>query len=1392
MFTKITQQCIYLLVMLSLLLTSLGLPATPAYAGFPPEDVPISDVPDPGPAEEPSPASEEGNAATGEGWFWLLSAMIRYWLGLIVGDPISAGTGGYFFDLPLLPLGGPTNLGFSLHYRSDFNQLIWDQAGLPELFWWRPLEHLEYSHGDPELGAYVTVQIRDGDAISFKRRGGQWVPTENGDFGYEDNVYPTRWLLQEKSSYFYLMDPIRQQVHIFEKVSQWEACIARIVDRNGNQLTYSYAGADELYPSRVEDGLGRSLDFTYQNVGGHPALVRVTDQAGRQVNLTHEPAGADNRSVWTLRSVTDPMGQTTTFRYQSLSGWYHLIKQVEQPKGNVPYRQTYQQVTLKGEQIPAVIAQADAYGHTTTLAYNSGAFRVTENRPDGATVTYEHHSAFGLPKSLTDATGKMINFSRDDATNRLTSVTDRLDDATGITYHAETGKIATYTDAEGRTTTYTYTAQDQAFTSTGAGLRRLDAIQSATFTFYDLTRITYPDATHEDFAYDEHGNVITQTNRLGQVWTYTYNERGQPLTITNPEGGVTTYTYNADATLASSTDSDVGTTTYGYDAYKRLNLITRPPSTGLRTGDGSTMRFTYDLNDRLLTVTDERDKTTTYTYDANGNRLTATDPLSQTVTYAYDLMDRLANRTDPLGHASTRTYDEMSRLETITDRNGHTTTYTYDLRGWRIGVTDPLSNTWATEYDDEGVPSATTTPLGFTTCYQTDKIGRTTVITDPLGAATPFTYDELGRLTSTTDRVGRSTDYDYDDAGWLVGVTKSGLGAATYTRNDLGLLTRITDLRGKSWDFGYSPMGRCTSHTDPLGNQWAYAYDARGRLQQTTYPDGGTATYTYDEDSNVTQIAYASTGLSTSSGGPTLEFTYDDAGRLLTANDITLTYDERGDVVNSQDEDGASFGATYDDGRRLKTVTYDGQATVTYAYDERDLLTRVEDDLTGAWMTFTYDDDGRLTVISRSNTVDTYFTYDNAGRVTRIEDVGPDDGWPPVADQQYTLNAEGEPIQVARILPLDPPPVGQAANLSYDDASQISSPGYAYDLRGRQTAGPGDPSSGSGRAFTYDGADRLTSITADGDSVDLTYNGLGDLRTRTTDGTITTYYHNYALGLAPIVAESEDLTGFQNLSGLASGYKRFYVYTPGGGLLYSIDPTTNEVRFYHFDRIGSTLFLTDESGAVTDAYGYDPYGNVLGHTGSSDQPFTYVGRYGVRWEPVGRLYHMGARVYDPAAARFLTRDPVWPVLSDAKGLNPYQYAYQNPMRYTDPLGTSALESHTWASLFVLARCGDPEVERMAWEEIRRREERIEEVQRRLEPIIQGRRQRLERIHKRRRFYRKLMRMVWRQRGPTIQQIYQEFPTYSSFLEVLSNNPEFLFREWSARVFRDSVPPSVGD
>jgi len=135
----------------------------------------------------------------------------------------------------------------------------------------------------------------------------------------------------------------------------------------------------------------------------------VTDQAGRQVNLIHEVHGADNENVCTLRSVTDPTGQTTTFRYiwkaWGTREYHHQITEVEWPVGNIPYTQAYDIQKLNGVTASRVISQTDAYGHTTSFTYDPAAVKVTENRPDGTTQVYEHCGLHIPPKSLTDPTG---------------------------------------------------------------------------------------------------------------------------------------------------------------------------------------------------------------------------------------------------------------------------------------------------------------------------------------------------------------------------------------------------------------------------------------------------------------------------------------------------------------------------------------------------------------------------------------------------------------------------------------------------------------------------------------------------------------------------------------------------------------------------------------------------------------------------------------------------------------------------------------------------------------------------------------------------------------------------------------------------------------------------
>jgi len=1132
----------------------------------------------------------------------------------VVGEPISTSVGEYYFNKPLLNLGGPMPVFFQLYYASWLAK----GAGL---------------HNDPFGGDgfthnyHISLWKQSDTTLSiFYGRGNILNFEKNGSWNMvnEEVIYQ----LDEDDEYYYMMDPIRALVYTFKKETamfgRQVGVLVRMEDRNGNALTLTNS-TDGIYwlLTRVEDGLGRFLDFTYINPSQtwtYPHLSTITDGNGRSIQFSYH-IDLDQFTIH-LGEFTDFREQTTSFTYAG-PATNNVVAGVMLPAGNTPYTQTYEQHP-NGWNWRAV-SQSDAYSNTNNIGFNDATSETTVSESQGSSYRHTHQDERMLTEWM-DQASNTATFGYD-TLERRTSFTDRMGDTTTITYHTESGKIATYQDAEGYTTIYGYTAQDQTFTNPASK-------NTTTFTFYNLTRVDYADWTNDRFTYDAEGNIINFTNQNSKVWTFTYNARGQVLTATNPAGGVNTNTYNADSALATRTDSDTGTTRYGYDAYKRLNLITRP--------DDSTVQLIYNLNDRITDITDENGNTYQYFYDVNGNLFQVTDPAGSQTQYVYDLMDRVSFITDRLGKETALAYDNMERLVYVIDPNNIQTDFGYDPRGWRNSTTLGLGGqTWHTGYDNEGVAASTTTPLGHTTNFQTDRLGYTTRITDPLTNQTDIGRDAMERITDITDPLSRTTTYGYDGSGLLTGVTSPVIGTADYDRNDLGLLSRITDLNGQIWDLGYTAMGRLNSSSDPLGNTWEYDYDTRGRLSQTTYPTGETLARTYDDADNLLRRQY--------SDGTDLQYTYDTLDRLVTTNGINLSRDAEGRIT-ATDNPGTVFGATFDDGGRLNTATYNnGAFTVTYTYDAvTGLLSQVTDDLTGTTIDLTYDNDRRLTGIARSNGVNTTYTWDDADRLTRIQDGT-------IIDIKYTLNGAGEVTSTDMTVPLDPADLFAAGTdtFTYDAASQVSSAGYGTDSRGRQNASPGN-------AFTWNGPSRLTGIN----SATLAYNGLNDLVTRTEAGITIHYYYNYAIGLNSIVAEKNDTS---------DQFLRYYVWTPGGRLLYMIDAEKgNAVSFHHFDATGSTIAMTDSAGAVTDSYAYTPYGTLLAHNGANAQPFTFVGQWGVRQEG-DDLFHMRARYYDAVTARFVSRDPVWPVLVDAQGLNPYQYAYQNPLKYIDPQGTKTVE-----------------------------------------------------------------------------------------------------------------------
>lgn len=195
-----------------------------------------------------------------------------------------------------------------------------------------------------------------------------------------------------------------------------------------------------------------------------------------------------------------------------------------------------------------------------------------------------------------------------------------------------------------------------------------------------------------------------------------------------------------------------------------------------------------------------------------------------------------------------------------------------------------------------------------------------------------------------------------------------------------------------------------------------------------------------------------------------------------------------------------------------------------------------------------------------------------------------------------------------------------ARSLGYDNHGNLTNDGtntYTWDSRNRLI-------SANGAAFGYDGMGRRTSKSLSGTTINYMYDGRNVAQESSAGGVLS----NILNGL-----------------GLDERFSR----TDSAGR-----------RSYIADALGSTVALADDAGAVQSTYTYEPYGltTVTGASSSNSNQFTG------RENDGSELYQYRARYYSAALGRFISEDP----LGISGGLNLYEYALGNPIRFTDPLG----------------------------------------------------------------------------------------------------------------------------
>ena len=399
----------------------------------------------------------------------------------------------------------------------------------------------------------------------------------------------------------------------------------------------------------------------------------------------------------------------------------------------------------------------------------------------------------------------------------------------------------------------------------------------------------------------------------------------------------------------------------------------------------------------------------------------------------------------------------------------------------------------------------------------------------------------------------------------------------------------------------YDAASRQTGVAYPSGKALTYGYDAVGSRAWMLDPDGGYTTYGYDAGNRLIGIA-----------NPYSEMT-------------TIAYDPLGREQVKVLGNGVQVSHSYDAaGRETWLAQFDplGVALAMYTgiYDAVGNRTGVVE-LDGTLVTYGYDASDQLTLEERSgvNAYATRYTYDGAGNRTLQGDSGQ------FTDYQY--NAANELVLVA-------PPTGQPTTVGYDSngnqalenaGGQLTS--YVWDFENRLTGVAYPAGTNDTYAYSSDGM-RQQKVTSAGE-VDFVWDGVNVLLETDAAGATQAHYTDYPGMWGGLVS--------QNRAGNSS--------------------------FYGTDLQASVRMLLSQAAAVTDQYLYRAFGEELWATGSTVNPFRYVGGYGYYRDLATRL-DVRRRPLDVVNGIWLSRDPM-----QAPGaLSWYLYASQRPITSIDPSG----------------------------------------------------------------------------------------------------------------------------
>jgi RHS repeat-associated protein len=687
------------------------------------------------------------------------------------------------------------------------------------------------------------------------------------------------------------------------------------------------------------------------------------------------------------------------------------------------------------------------------------------------------------------------------------------------------------------------------------------------------------------YEFDAVGQLVALRNRQGQSLTFTRDEEGRITQVTEPVSGVfLRYVYNTEGLLKTVSDPLDREVHFEYDSKRNLTKIT--------DAAGQTVTYTYDKHGQVLTGTDsEGVQFFSNTYDGEYRVIAQKDAVTANQQDRLSFDDSQPNRTittftNRNGESQVYTYDENYYLLSFEDELGNITHYTYDANGKRTSTTDANSNTTRFEYDANGNLTKITDAKGGITQMVYDANSNLLSVTNALGKTTTFSYDANNNRMSATDALGNTTRYTYNRHGQVV--TETGpSGAVTTYEYQNGLPVRVTDPEGNTQTSRYDAAGRLLSTTDAEGHTTTFAYDGVNRLISVTDALNRTVSMTYDSWDNLLT--------STDAKGNITRRSYDGNGRLISqinalAQQTRYKYDGAGRLLKVIDAKGHVTQLGYDAKGRLISTTDALGNTQQLSYDAADNLLTAIDALGKTVVTYNYD--GLNNPLSVTNALghQTQSDYDALGRLTRVTEplnwatqFNYDD------NDRLVASVDAKNGQSRQTFDAE----GNLTGLTDPNNHQTT---FQFDNNGRLVQ---EASASGGRVrYSYNARDLLTTITnARGQQRQLEYDAVGRLtRLTDADGTVSYTYDDNDNVLTVTDANGTISREYDALDRVvkytdSQGKTLQYAYDAVGNLETLTYPDGKQV-FYEYDAADQLTKVTDWAKRQT-RYAYDANGRLV-------------------------------------------------------------------------------------------------------------------------------------------------------------------------------------------------------